>query len=166
MGGTSIRSSKHGRDQTIGTSRLFTISGVTMREGQGVLATPHPTRLEASVASVAARRSVPLKGVWPQVGGDQRESKDTVHSRGATTAAADSRPDRGLITPIIDLGRVTVGGCVLGVRAPTADDNDTCAKAVCSRNRARPVAFRAVRDPAIRHADVSAHSMPIHRDIA
>lgn len=82
MGGTSIRSSKHGRDQTIGTSRLFTISGVTMREGQGVLATPHPTRLEASVASVAARRSVPLKGVWPQVGGDQRESKDTVHSRG------------------------------------------------------------------------------------
>ena len=30
----------------------------------------------------------------------------------------------------------------------------------------RPVAFRAVRDPAIRHADVSAHSMPIHRDIA
>ena len=79
--------------------------------------------------SDGAERNGPLKGVWPQVGGDQRESKATVHSRGATTAAADSRPDRGLITPIIDPGRVTVGGCVLGVRAPTADDNDTCANA-------------------------------------
>lgn len=166
MGGTSIRSSKHGRDQTIGTSRLFTISGVTMREGQGVLATPHPTRLEASVASVAARRSVPST-----VAAADSLSTSVVVVSGRCPHAQDAPTNRdpAQVDYRSDQTAVRSGVCRCGGR-PSRMNGGLRLSLVATDLRPdalqRPVAFRAVRDPAIRHADVSAHSMPIHRDIA